>query len=134
MQRIAAAREMSVEELRDYLVLAKLVPVIRDQVLGMTTVTANELVTEEKLRFVARERNHVEQRRMFERLLAGQHQLQRLAIRHRGRTPPCGRAIGTRIPGASSITSGISRHSASLTKSSRIHRRRSAKSRSRISR
>jgi hypothetical protein len=38
----------------------------------MTTVTANELVTEEKLRFIARERNHVEQRRMCERLLAGQ--------------------------------------------------------------
>lgn len=38
----------------------------------MTTVTANALVTEEKLRFIARERNHVEKRRMFERLLAGQ--------------------------------------------------------------
>jgi hypothetical protein len=54
-----------------YLVLAKLGPVVRDQVLATTTVTANELVTEEKLRFIARERNHVEQRRMYERLLAG---------------------------------------------------------------
>jgi hypothetical protein len=71
-KRVAAAREMSVEELREYLVLAKLAPVVRDQVVAMTTVTANELVTEEKLRFIARERNHVEQRRMYERLLAGQ--------------------------------------------------------------
>ncbi len=63
---------MSVEELREYLGLIKLAPVVRDQVLSMTTVTANELVTEEKLRFIARERNHVEQRRMYERLLAGQ--------------------------------------------------------------
>jgi hypothetical protein len=30
------------------------------------------LVTEEKLRFIFRERTHVEQRRMYERLLAGQ--------------------------------------------------------------
>jgi hypothetical protein len=72
LKRVAAARETSAEELREYLVLAKLAPVVRDQVLGMTTVTANELVTEEKLRFIARERNHVEQRRMYERLLAGQ--------------------------------------------------------------
>jgi hypothetical protein len=72
MQRVAAARETTVEELREYLVLAKLAPVVRDQVLGMTTVTADELVTEEKLRFIARERNNVEQRRMYERLLAGQ--------------------------------------------------------------
>jgi hypothetical protein len=60
-KRVAAAREVSVEELREYLVLAKLAPVVRKQVLGMTTVTANELVTEEKPRFIARERNHVEQ-------------------------------------------------------------------------
>jgi hypothetical protein len=72
MKRVAAAREVSVEELREYLGPAKLAPAVRDQVLGMTTVTANELVTEEKLRFLARERNHVEQRRMYERLLAGQ--------------------------------------------------------------
>jgi hypothetical protein len=72
MKRVAAARETSVEELREYLGLAKLAPVVRDQVLGMTTMTVNELVTEEKLRFIARERNHVEQRRMYERLLAGQ--------------------------------------------------------------
>ncbi len=72
MKRVAAAPEMTVEELREYLGLAKLAQVVRDQVLGMTTVTANELVTEEKLRFIARERNHVEQRRMYERLLAGQ--------------------------------------------------------------
>jgi hypothetical protein len=72
MKRVAAARETSVEELREYLVLAKLAPFVRDQVLRMTTVTVNELVTEEKLRFIARERNHVEQRRMYERLLAGQ--------------------------------------------------------------
>jgi hypothetical protein len=71
-KRVAAARETTVEELREYLELAKLAPVVRDQVLRMTTVTANELVTEEKLRFVARERNHLEQRRMYERLLAGQ--------------------------------------------------------------
>jgi hypothetical protein len=72
MQRVAVAREASVEELRVHLGLAKLAPVVREQVLRMTTVTANELVTEEKLRFIARERNHVEQRRMYERLLAGQ--------------------------------------------------------------
>jgi hypothetical protein len=72
MQRVAAARETTVEELREYLVLAKLAPVVRGQVLGMTSVTNNDLVTEEKLRFIARERNHVEQRRMYERLLAGQ--------------------------------------------------------------
>ncbi len=72
MKRVAAARETSIEELREYLVLAELAPVVRDHVLGMTTVTANELVTEKKLRFIARERNHVEQRRMYERLLAGQ--------------------------------------------------------------
>jgi hypothetical protein len=46
--------------------------IVRDQVLSMTTVTANELVTEEKLRFIARERDPMEQRRMYERLLAGQ--------------------------------------------------------------
>jgi hypothetical protein len=72
MKRVAAARETTVEALREYLVLAKLAPVVRDQVLGMTTVTANELVTEEKLRFIARVRNPSEQRRMYERLLAGQ--------------------------------------------------------------
>lgn len=72
MKRVAAAREVSIEELREYPVLAKLVPLVRDQVLRMTTVTADELVTEEKLRFIARGRNQVEQRRMYERLLAGQ--------------------------------------------------------------
>jgi hypothetical protein len=72
MKRVAAARETTVEELREYLGLAKLAPVVREQVLVMTRVTANELVTEEKLRFIARERNLVEQRRMYERLLAGQ--------------------------------------------------------------
>jgi hypothetical protein len=72
MQRVAAARETTVEELREYLMLAKLAPVVRAQVLGMTTVTANELVTEEKLRFIARERGQVKQRRMYERLPAGQ--------------------------------------------------------------
>jgi hypothetical protein len=61
MKRVVAARETTVEELRDYLVLAKLAPVVRDQVLAMTTVTASELVTEEKLRFNARESNSVEQ-------------------------------------------------------------------------
>jgi hypothetical protein len=66
-------------ELREYLVLAKLAPVVREQVLGMTIVTANELVTEEKLRFIAWERNHVEQRRMYERLLAGQLRCTRAA-------------------------------------------------------
>jgi hypothetical protein len=71
LKRVAAARETTVEELREYLVLATLAPVVREQILGMTTVTASELVTEEKLRFIARERNHVEQRRMYERLLAG---------------------------------------------------------------
>ncbi len=81
LQRVAAAREVSVEELREYLVLAKLAPVARDQVLGMTTVTANELVTEEKLRFIAREPNHVEQRRMYERLLAGQLRCTRANVR-----------------------------------------------------
>ncbi len=81
MKRVAAAREVSVEELREYLVLAKLAPIVRDQVLGITTMTANEFVTEEKLRFIAREQNHVEQRRMYERLLAGQLRCTRPEIR-----------------------------------------------------
>lgn len=46
----------------------------------MTTATANELVTEKKLRFIARERNQVEQRRMCERLLAGQLRCTRVAM------------------------------------------------------
>jgi hypothetical protein len=37
MKRVAAARETTVEELREYLVLAKLAPVVRAQVLGMRT-------------------------------------------------------------------------------------------------
>lgn len=45
------------------------------------TVTVNELLTEEKLRFIARERNHVEQRRMYERLLAGQLRCTRAEMR-----------------------------------------------------
>lgn len=81
LKRVAAARETSVEELREYLVLAKLAPVVREQVLRITTVTANELVTEEKLRFIAREPNHVEQRRMYERLLAGQLRCTRAEMR-----------------------------------------------------
>jgi hypothetical protein len=81
MKRVAATRETSVEELREYLVLAKLAPVVRDQVLGMTTVTANDLVTEEKLRFIARERKQVEQRRMYEKLLAGQLRCARAEMR-----------------------------------------------------
>jgi hypothetical protein len=81
MQRVAAAREVSAEELREYLVLAKLAPVVREQVLVMTTVTANELVSEEKLRFIEREPNHVEQRRMYERLLAGQLRCTRVETR-----------------------------------------------------
>jgi hypothetical protein len=91
--RVAAAREVSAEELREYLGLAKLAPVIRDQVLGMTTVTANELVTEEKLRFIAGERNHVEQRRMYERLLAGQLRCARAAAA----TQPASSTEGFRI-------------------------------------
>jgi hypothetical protein len=87
MQRVAAARETTVEDLREYLVLAKLGPAVRDQVLGMTTVTANELVTEERLRFIARERNHVEQRRMYERLLAGQLRSTRATGRPRRQFP-----------------------------------------------
>jgi hypothetical protein len=62
----------SAKEFRGYLALAKLMPVVRDQVLGMTTVTANELVIEEKLRFIACERNQAMQRRIYERLLTGQ--------------------------------------------------------------
>jgi hypothetical protein len=90
LKRVAAARETTVEELREYLVLGKLAPVVRDQVLGMTTMTASELVTEEELRFIARERNHVEQRRMFERLLAGQLRCTR---------PQARRAAAAVVPG-----------------------------------
>jgi hypothetical protein len=95
LKRVAASRETTVEESREYLGLANLAPIVRDQVLGMTTVTANELVTEEKLRFLARERNHVEQRRMYERLLAGQLRCTRadmrrvaVAVEPRRPTPP----------------------------------------------
>jgi hypothetical protein len=69
--------------------LAKLVSVFRGQVLGMTTVTANDLVTEEKLRFIARERNHVEQRRAYERLKAeGARRLARAGCRRPGGRAP----------------------------------------------
>jgi hypothetical protein len=39
LKRVAAARETTAEELREYLVLAKLALVIRDQILRMATVT-----------------------------------------------------------------------------------------------
>jgi hypothetical protein len=81
MKRVAVARETTVEELREYLVLEKLAPIVRQQVLAMTTVTADELVSEEKLRFIARERNHVEQRKMYERLLVGQLRRTRVETR-----------------------------------------------------
>jgi hypothetical protein len=100
MKRVVAARDTTMEELREHLVLARLAPVVRDQVLGMTTVTVNELVTEEKLRFIARERNHVEQRRMYERLLAGQLRCTRAKARQAAapgclRSTPTCRRVGT---------------------------------------
>jgi hypothetical protein len=115
MKRVAAAREASVDELREYLVLAKFAPVVRDQVLGMTSATANELVTEEKLRFIARERNHVEQRRMYERLVAGQLRCTRaktrrqaVALEPRHSTPfPAARGQMPAPPEVHSIGSAI---------------------------
>jgi hypothetical protein len=72
LKRIAAAREVSIDEVREHLMLARLAPAIRDVVLGMTSVTPNAFVTEEKLRFIAREGDLREQRRLYERLVAGQ--------------------------------------------------------------
>jgi hypothetical protein len=72
LKRIAAAREVSIDEVREHLMPARLAPAIRDVVLRMTTVTVSPFVTEEKLRFIARKRDLREQRRMYERLVAGQ--------------------------------------------------------------
>lgn len=57
--RVAAARETTFKELQEHL-LAKLAPLVRDQVLRRTTVTANDLLTEEKLLFIARGLSRVE--------------------------------------------------------------------------
>lgn len=68
--------------------LAKFVPIVREQVLRMTTVTTNELVTEERHRLIARNRNDVEQRRMHQRLFAGQPRCTRSESRSVGQGLP----------------------------------------------
>jgi hypothetical protein len=54
----------------------------------MTTVTANAFVTEEKLRFIARERDWKEQQRLYERLLEGQLRSTRSIGSRRGTAEP----------------------------------------------
>ena len=60
------------DRIRSILALTDLAPDIQTHLLAMTTTTVSLNVSEPKLRLVAQEPTHADQRRLYERLLAGQ--------------------------------------------------------------
>ncbi len=68
----ARRRAQKPERIRNILALADLAPEIQKHLLAMTTSTVSLNVSEPKLRLVALEPTHADQRRLYEKLLAGQ--------------------------------------------------------------
>jgi hypothetical protein len=70
--KAARRRAQKPDRIRNILTLADLAPEIQKHLLAMTTTTVSLNVSEPKLRLVAQEPTHADQRRLYERLLAGQ--------------------------------------------------------------
>jgi hypothetical protein len=83
--KAARRRGQKPDRIRSILALTDLAPDIQTHLLAMTATTVNPNVSEPKLRHVAHEPTHADQRRLYEKLLAGQLRTTR---KQRVVTPP----------------------------------------------